>query len=133
MRLELTERSVLADLPRAVEVISALRDAGIGVSLDDFGTGASTLAVLRDLPVDCLKIDRSFVVGLPDSGDDRAVVALVVGLARHLGVAVVAEGIESEGQREALSELGCEWGQGYLFGPAWTAAQMQPGRPAGAG
>jgi EAL domain-containing protein (putative c-di-GMP-specific phosphodiesterase class I)/GGDEF domain-containing protein len=133
MRLELTERSVLADLPRAVEVISALRDAGIGVSLDDFGTGASTLAVLRDLPVDCLKIDRSFVVGLPDSGDDRAVVALVVGLARHLGVAVVAEGIESEGQREALSELGCEWGQGYLFGPAWTTAQMQPGRPAGAG
>jgi EAL domain-containing protein (putative c-di-GMP-specific phosphodiesterase class I)/GGDEF domain-containing protein len=90
LRLELTERSVLADLPRAVEVIAALRSAGIGVSLDDFGTGASTLAVLRDLPVDCLKVDRSFVVGLPESAHDRAVVALIGGLARHHGVAVVA-------------------------------------------
>jgi EAL domain-containing protein (putative c-di-GMP-specific phosphodiesterase class I) len=102
---------------RAIEVMRALRDVGVGVSLDDFGTGASTLAVLRDLPVDCLKIDKSFVAGLPDSGDDRAVIRLIVGLAGQLGLAVVAEGIETDGQLAALSELGCELGQGFVLGP----------------
>jgi EAL domain-containing protein (putative c-di-GMP-specific phosphodiesterase class I) len=124
LRLELTERSVLVDVPRAADVIDALHHAGVTVSLDDFGTGASTLAILRHLPVDCIKVDQSFVRGLPSSDDDRAVVGLIVGLARQLGLPVVAEGIEAEDQLAALGDLGCELGQGYLFGPAVTAADL---------
>jgi EAL domain-containing protein (putative c-di-GMP-specific phosphodiesterase class I)/GGDEF domain-containing protein len=133
LSLELTERAVLADVDRAVDVLGALREGGVAVALDDFGTGASTLSVLSHLPVECLKIDRSFVEGLPASEGGRAVVRLVLGLARELGIAVVAEGIERDEQVACLVELGCEWGQGYLFGPARTGAELAaPGawRPA---
>lgn len=115
LRLELTETAVLADPARASVVLGRLRDAGMGVSLDDFGTGESSLAVLTRLPVDCLKIDLAFVAGLPDSPADLAVVRLVVGLGRELGLDVVAEGVETEAQRDALVALGCRYGQGFLF------------------
>lgn len=117
LRLELTESAVLADPALASTVIARLREVGIGVSLDDFGTGESSLAVLTRLPVDCLKIDLGFVAGLPDSAADLAVVRLVVGLGRELGLDVVAEGVETEEQRAALLGLGCRYGQGYLFAP----------------
>jgi EAL domain-containing protein (putative c-di-GMP-specific phosphodiesterase class I)/GGDEF domain-containing protein len=115
LRLELTETSVLADVGRATDAIAQLRHAGIRVSLDDFGTGMSSLAVLRSLPVDCLKIDQSFVAGLPENDGDAAVVRLVVGLADQLGLSVIAEGVETEAQRALLAELHCENGQGFLF------------------
>ena len=115
LRLELTETAVLADPARASVVLGRLRDAGMGVSLDDFGTGESSLAMLTRLPVDCLKIDLAFVAGLPDSPADLAVVRLVVGLGRELGLDVVAEGVETEAQRDALVALGCRYGQGFLF------------------
>lgn len=114
-RLELTESAVLADPVVASQVIGSLRDAGVGVALDDFGTGESSLALLTTLPVDCLKIDRAFVAGLLDSPADQAVVRLVVGLGRELGLKVVAEGIETVGQRDAVASLGCRFAQGYLF------------------
>jgi len=115
LRLELTETSVLADVSRATDAIAELRQAGICVSLDDFGTGMSSLAVLRTLPVDCLKIDQSFVAGLPENEGDAAVVRLVVGLADQLGLTVIAEGVETEAQRVLLSGMHCENGQGFLF------------------
>jgi EAL domain-containing protein (putative c-di-GMP-specific phosphodiesterase class I) len=125
LRLELTETSVLADVGRATEAISELRQAGICVSLDDFGTGMSSLAVLRTLPVDCLKIDQSFVAGLPENEGDAAVVRLVVGLADQLGLTVIAEGVETEAQRALLAEMHCENGQGFLFARPMPAVELE--------
>lgn len=116
LRLELTETAVLADPAHAATVIGRLRHHGIGVALDDFGTGESSLAVLTRLPVDTLKIDQAFVAGLPDSAADLAVARLVVGLGRELGLDVVAEGIETEAQRDVLVAMGCRYGQGFLLG-----------------
>jgi len=118
LRLALTETAVMADPERASVVIGRLRSAGIGVALDDFGTGESSLALLTRLPVDCLKIDQSFVAGIAASPADLAVVRLVVGLGRELGLDVVAEGVETEAQRDALMALGCGSGQGTLLAGA---------------
>ena len=115
LRLELTETMVMADLDAAVRALEGLRAKGVTAALDDFGIGYSSMAYLQRLPVDVLKIDKSFVAGLPDDEDDRSIVGLVVGLARALNLDVTAEGIESEEQRQALVELGCRAGQGFLF------------------
>jgi EAL domain-containing protein (putative c-di-GMP-specific phosphodiesterase class I) len=125
LRLELTETSVLADVDQATEAIAELRRSGIGVSLDDFGTGMSSLAVLRTLPVDCLKIDQSFVAGLPGNEGDAAVVRLVVGLAEQLGLTVIAEGVETEAQRQMLADMHCENGQGFLFARPLPPSELE--------
>ncbi|WP_254784545.1 bifunctional diguanylate cyclase/phosphodiesterase [Sphingomonas sp. OK281] len=108
-------------LDRAGETILAtlnmLHDAGVRVALDDFGTGYASLAHLRDMPVDTIKIDRSFVAGMhEDGGDTKAIVRAIIGLGQGLGKVVVAEGIETEAQSRELTELGCHSGQGYLYG-----------------
>jgi diguanylate cyclase (GGDEF)-like protein len=113
--LELTETSVMGDPERSIAVMEELRAEGVGVALDDFGTGYSSIAYLQQLPVDVLKIDRAFVSGLPDDDEARAIVALVVGLSAAMGIAVTAEGVETDEQRRCLLELGCHAGQGYLF------------------
>lgn len=121
LRFELTETAVLGDLGRSATVLAALRDLGTTIALDDFGTGHASLSILRRLPVDVLKIDRSFVEGLPDAVD-AAIVRLVVNLAHELGLRTVAEGIETEEQRAVVAGLGCDFGQGHLFGvaaPGW--------------
>jgi diguanylate cyclase (GGDEF)-like protein len=115
VRLELTETMVMADLDAAVRALEALRSHGVTAALDDFGIGYSSMAYLQRLPVDVLKIDRSFVSGLPEDDDDRSIVGLVVGLARALGLEVTAEGIETDEQRVALLGLGCDRGQGFFF------------------
>jgi diguanylate cyclase (GGDEF)-like protein len=118
IRLEITEgvtaREGAAFLPQLLE----LRDLGVRMSVDDFGTGESSLAALRRYPVDMLKIDRSFTLGLDeaDAGDARAVIRAVVGIGQALGLEVVAEGIETPAQLEAMRDLGCRFGQGFLFG-----------------
>jgi diguanylate cyclase len=95
--LEITEASVMVDTEAAAETLRALRGHGVHLSIDDFGTGYSSLSHLKRLPVESLKIDRSFVAGLGDNPDDTAIVAACVGLAHALGLAVVAEGVEKRG------------------------------------
>ncbi len=107
-----------------VECLRCLRAAGVAVALDDFGTGYASLVHLRDFPADILKIDRSFVAGLPDDSDSQKIVRAIIALAHGLGKRVVAEGIETETQRDYLRRLGCDAAQGYLLGyPARTVAQ----------
>ena len=133
--LEVTESVVLEDGDRCVAALQALRDIGVGVALDDFGTGYSSLSYLRRLPVDSLKIDRSFVRGLGSEADDDSIVTSVIDLARSLGVSVVAEGVETEEQLAGLRARGCDTMQGFLFarpGPAAAVADAgRRGRPPG--
>ncbi|MGE0125598.1 MAG: putative bifunctional diguanylate cyclase/phosphodiesterase [Vicinamibacterales bacterium] len=113
--LEITE-SVLVDHARAVPTLVALKDAGFSIILDDFGTGYSSLTYLKALPLDALKIDRSFIRTLTTDPRDMAIVTAIIGVARSLGMRVVAEGVERAAQKEKLLELGCTVMQGYLFG-----------------
>jgi diguanylate cyclase (GGDEF)-like protein len=113
--LEVTESVVLEDADRCVAALQGLRDIGVGVSLDDFGTGYCSLSYLRRLPIDSLKIDRSFVRGLGAEAEDDSIVTSVIDLARSLGVSVVAEGVETEDQLEGLRARGCDTVQGFLF------------------
>ncbi len=120
--LELTERAIV-DPDSATDALAALHSEGIQVCIDDFGTGFSSLGLLHGLPVDGLKIDRSFVTDLATSATARAVVEGVVGIARRLGLRVVAEGVETEAQRDVLRDVGCELAQGYLFARPLPARQ----------
>jgi EAL domain-containing protein (putative c-di-GMP-specific phosphodiesterase class I) len=125
--LEVTESVVLEDGDRSVAALQALRDIGVGVSLDDFGTGYCSLSYLRRLPIDSLKIDRSFVRGLGHEADDDSIVTSVIDLARSLGVSVVAEGVETEQQLAGLRARGCDTMQGFLFakpGPPEAVAAL---------
>ncbi|MBJ7575388.1 GGDEF and EAL domain-containing protein [Luteimonas sp. MC1828] len=118
LTLELTETVLLHDADIASETLARLRALGVRIALDDFGTGYSSLARLKRLPIDCLKIDRSFVAGLPDDRRDQAIVCAIVGIAREIGLDVVAEGVENEAQVTALLGCGLTRGQGYHFGAA---------------
>jgi diguanylate cyclase (GGDEF)-like protein len=113
LHLEITESSIMEDPERAIEVLTRLHEMGIGIAIDDFGTGYSSLAYLRRLPVDEMKIDRSFVRGMMSSENDAVIVRSVIDLGRNLGLVVVAEGIEDRESLERLEALGCTVGQGY--------------------
>ena len=118
LMLEVTEGVLIREPERVLAALSRLKALGVQVALDDFGTGYSSLATLRAFPFDQLKIDRSFVSGISETpgGQDRAIVRAVLGLARGLGLPVVAEGVETELQLEALRDAGCEEVQGWLVG-----------------
>jgi diguanylate cyclase (GGDEF)-like protein/PAS domain S-box-containing protein len=123
--LELTESVLLDDARSSTKVLTELKDLGVRIGVDDFGTGYSSLTYLQQFPVDTLKVDRSFVEGLGDSGalgGDRAIVAGVIDLAHAFGLTTVAEGVETAEQLAALRELGCEQAQGFL----WSAALPEP-------
>ena len=113
--LEITE-SVLADHARAVPTLRALKDAGFSIILDDFGTGYSSLTYLKALPLDALKIDRSFIRNITTDPRDAAIVTAIIGVARSLSMDVVAEGVERVAQKEKLLRTGLPVMQGYLFG-----------------
>ena len=115
LKLEITETVFLEDHDQALEMLRRLREAGIETDIDDFGTGYSNLAYLVRLPISTLKIDKSFVMLMAESPANREVIRTIISLAGNLGFKVVAEGIESEHQREVLTNLGCDYGQGYLF------------------
>lgn len=125
LHLELTE-SVFADRHLVTGPLLRLRDLGVRVSIDDFGTGYSSLSYLRDLPIDCLKIDRSFIQGLGTDRRDNALVGAVVGMANELGLQVVAEGVETMEQLAQLERLGCNLAQGFLFGRPEPALHAFP-------
>ncbi len=114
--LEITETALLADVKAATVALRELRSLGLHLSVDDFGTGYSSLTYLKRFPVEAIKIDRSFVAGLGIESEDSTIVEAVVRLGQALGLNVVAEGIESPLQLARLRELGCDRGQGYLFG-----------------
>ena len=114
LELEITE-SVLMDQSEAgIRALRDIRGLGVRLVLDDFGTGYSSLSYLKHLPLDTIKIDRTFVAGIEEPAD-RSIVEAVISLAHGLGIGVVAEGIESESQADRLREMGCDLGQGYLF------------------
>ncbi|MCE7957694.1 MAG: EAL domain-containing protein [Acidobacteria bacterium ACB2] len=115
LRLEITESAVMENAEEAVGVLSELKALGVGLSVDDFGTGYSSLAYLRRFPIDQLKIDRSFVHDMVQHPDSASIVRGIVGLARSLRLQTVAEGVETEEQRAALAEAGCDLMQGFLF------------------
>ena len=143
LELEITESVLMDQSEGGIRTLRRLQELGVRLVLDDFGTGYSSLSYLKHLPLDTIKIDRSFVVGLDDKAD-RSIVEAVLALAHGLGIGVVAEGIETETQRRQLVALGCEHGQGYLFSrpvPALEATRLLkkrrkprvvPGRSAGA-
>jgi EAL domain-containing protein (putative c-di-GMP-specific phosphodiesterase class I) len=116
LKLELTESMLAEDVDDIIAKMKALKTRGIGFSLDDFGTGFSSLNYLRRLPLDQLKIDQSFVRNMLQSDSDAAIAQTVVTLGRSLGLAVIAEGVETPEQRQALAAIGCSTYQGYLFG-----------------
>ncbi len=115
LELELTESLLMRDPQQAAQVMQELRSLGCHLAVDDFGTGYSSLAYLKRFPIDCLKIDASFVRGLPGDAEDAAIAHAIVGLARALGMKVVAEGVERIGQAWFLRGMGCHEMQGYLF------------------
>ncbi|MDD3936026.1 alpha/beta fold hydrolase [Rhodoferax sp.] len=116
LKLELTESLLVLDIEGVVAKMKALKGVGVGFSLDDFGTGYSSLSFLKRLPLDQLKIDQSFVRGILLDPDDAAIAKTVITLADSLGLSVMAEGVETEAQRDFLANLGCHNYQGYLFG-----------------
>jgi EAL domain-containing protein (putative c-di-GMP-specific phosphodiesterase class I) len=116
LHLELTETAILRDEAQATAAFTRLRALGVGVWLDDFGTGFSGLSHLRRVPVDGVKIDRSFITDLLRDPNDLALTTGVIAMAHSLGVTVVAEGIENVGQHDLLRERGCPLGQGFYLG-----------------
>jgi len=124
LALEITESVLLEGSAAPAAALHELRALGVRVSLDDFGTGYSSLSYLRHLPIDTLKLDRSFIAGLGPQGIDRQIVAAVVQMTRALSMTVVAEGVETEQQLSHLRELGCHLAQGYYFARPMPGAQM---------
>jgi diguanylate cyclase (GGDEF)-like protein/PAS domain S-box-containing protein len=127
--LEITETAIMEQLDAAITILTELRRLGVRLALDDFGTGYSSLSYLQRLPVDILKIDRSFVAGVARSIEDSALARGILTLAQTLGLETIAEGIETAEQLAALRELGCQLGQGYFFarplGPAAVDALLE--------
>jgi diguanylate cyclase (GGDEF)-like protein len=124
--LEITEHAVMGDVEQAVKALQDLRSLGVSVAIDDFGTGHSSMSQLKRLPVDCLKIDQTFVVGLGADRGDRAIVDATVHLARAFGLDVVAEGVETVEVVHELLGLGCHRAQGYLLSRPKPALELEP-------
>jgi EAL domain-containing protein (putative c-di-GMP-specific phosphodiesterase class I) len=125
LKLELTESLLLSDFDEVIVKMSELRSIGVGFSLDDFGTGYSSLAYLKRLPLNQLKIDKSFVRDVLTDSNDAAIARTILNLARSLDLGVVAEGVETAGQRDFLLRNGCKAFQGYFFGRPVPLDQLQ--------
>jgi EAL domain-containing protein (putative c-di-GMP-specific phosphodiesterase class I) len=125
LTVELTESTLMADPRAVISRMHALRQTGVRLAIDDFGTGYSSLAYLRDLPVDTVKVDKSFVDGIVDEEIDRELVKTIISLAGRLGLDTVAEGVEGQEQAAVLSSLGCARMQGYLFARPVPADQFE--------
>ncbi len=122
--LEITETAIMEDVDGAVQSLLALKALGINISIDDFGTGYSSLGYLKRFPLDTLKIDRSFVMGLPNDADDAAIVQAIIALGRNLKLQVLAEGVETVEQRQFLHATGCHLIQGFLYSKPLVEAEF---------
>ena len=124
LELEVTESMVMQNVDRAIALLTSLKERGVRLAMDDFGTGYSSMSLIKRFPIDTLKIDRSFVRDLPGNNDDRAIADAIIQLGRALGVKVVAEGVETGGQRSFLRDHACDEMQGYLFSRPVSADQI---------
>ena len=122
--MEVTEGSLLGDTVAAAASLAAIRELGVRISIDDFGTGYSSLAYMRTLPIDEVKIDRSFVNDVATDPTAAAIVASVVSLGHALGLVVVAEGVEHAEQLDTVREIGCDLAQGFFLSRPQTAADL---------
>lgn len=125
LKLEITESLLIGEVDEAVVIMQRLKMLGIGFSLDDFGTGYSSLAYLQRLPLDQLKIDRSFVHDLAENPNDAVIVETIIAMGRQLRLQVLAEGVETEAQYAFLNARGCDQFQGYLFGQALPLEEFE--------
>ncbi|RYG95556.1 MAG: EAL domain-containing protein, partial [Alphaproteobacteria bacterium] len=116
LEIELTETAMVEDGPKIAETLTAIRRLGVSVAMDDFGTGYSSLSHLRDFPLDRIKVDRSFVATAETDRHSLAVLEGITHIARKLGIAILAEGVETASQLALLREIGCDAIQGYLIG-----------------
>jgi EAL domain-containing protein (putative c-di-GMP-specific phosphodiesterase class I) len=126
MMIEITESTVARETLHGAPILAEIHERGLRLAIDDFGIGESSLGRLQQMSVTTLKIDRSFVSGLPDDHGARVLVSGMIGLADGLGLQALAEGIETEAQRAFLIDHGCPLGQGYLFSPPVPAEQIEP-------
>jgi diguanylate cyclase (GGDEF)-like protein len=125
LELEVTEGFIMSEIHASIDALRQLRDMGIKLAIDDFGTGYSSLSYLKKLPINRLKIDRSFVQDLADDNDDAAIVKAIVSLGHSLQLEIIAEGVETPYQENFLRQLGCEMGQGYLYSQPLPSAQIE--------
>jgi EAL domain-containing protein (putative c-di-GMP-specific phosphodiesterase class I) len=125
LKLEITESSVMEKVDEMIAKMNAIKVYGVGFSLDDFGTGYSSLSHLRRLPLDQLKIDRSFVNNVLLDEKDTSIARTIIALGRNLNLSVIAEGVESLAQRDFLEAEGCHLYQGFLFGRALTVSRFE--------
>jgi len=124
LEVEITEGALMENTAEVIQRLRELQQMGLSLAIDDFGTGFSSLAYLRNLPISVIKIDRGFVDDMLTSENDRVLVETIISMAHNLGRSLVAEGVETQAQRDRLAELGCEVGQGYLFGRPVPAAEF---------
>jgi EAL domain-containing protein (putative c-di-GMP-specific phosphodiesterase class I) len=125
LKLELTEGMLLEDVEETIATMNVLSEIGIQFSMDDFGTGYSSLQYLKRLPLDQLKIDQSFVRDIVTDSSDKAIVRTIIVMAQSLGISVIAEGVETEENRQFLLDNGCVHYQGYLFGRPMPIEQFE--------
>jgi EAL domain-containing protein (putative c-di-GMP-specific phosphodiesterase class I) len=125
LELEITEEAATAHPEQLVMSMLALKSIGVTLTIDDFGTGYSSLSYLKQLPIDAIKIDRAFVSNMDETNRDKAIVQMIMQLAQELGFKVVAEGVETERQKELLTVMGCDLLQGFLFSKPVPASEYQ--------
>lgn len=124
IEIEITESAIMQNAEKSIFKLQAMRDLGFTLSIDDFGTGYTSLNHIKIFPVDCLKIDRSFIMGIPDQYKDMSIIRYIVNLSHELGISVVAEGIETVEQLDYLASIECDFAQGYLFSKPLTQENM---------
>ena len=129
LTLEVTESAIMHDPESAIKALNTLRRMGIVLSIDDFGTGFSSMAQLKKMPVDELKIDKAFVLDLATNQDDKVMVKTLVSLAQNLGLQTVAEGVEDQASLEFLAEIGCSKAQGFYLSRPLPVASLINGTP----
>jgi EAL domain-containing protein (putative c-di-GMP-specific phosphodiesterase class I) len=132
LEIELTESTAMQNADEAIVTLGKLKALGVRIAIDDFGTGHSSLSYLKRLPIDVLKIDLSFITGLPHNENDASITKAIITMAHSLGLKVVAEGVENEQQLMFLAENGCDEAQGFLFSRAVSAGDMAQIARAGA-
>ena len=124
MEIEITEGILIDNVEQVIEKLEQLKEFGVPISIDDFGTGYSSLSCIHELSPDAVKIDRSFVDKITKSGDKETIVRAIIALADGLKLDVVAEGIETECQHQILQQMGCKYGQGFLYSPPLAPEEL---------
>ncbi|NJK71851.1 MAG: EAL domain-containing protein [Thermales bacterium] len=125
LHLEITENTLLSDIKSALRIMHSLKDLGVQLTLDDFGTGFASLSYLRKLPIDTLKIDKSFIRDITTDTQDRAVVDMLIKLSKELNLNVIAEGIETKKEYKMITQMGCDFVQGYYISRPIRFSKLQ--------